>query len=117
MCTRIVPATLLYTLVVYLIVCLMFQVAEVSVVGAEDEMWGEAVCAVVRLRPENTNDRSVGGDRIGAQPNNLEWLRTWLSERVAPYRVPSRMVEVDEIPKNVMGKVNKKAIAVDFFSG
>ena len=88
-----------------------------SVVGAEDEMWGEAVCAVVRLRPEHTTDRSVSGDKIGTQPNNLEWLRTWLSERVAPYRVPSRMVEVDAIPKNVMGKVNKKAIAVEFFDG
>jgi non-ribosomal peptide synthetase component E (peptide arylation enzyme) len=39
-----------------------------------------------------------------------------LGERVAPYRVPSRLLEVEEIPKNVMGKVNKKQIAAEFFA-
>ena len=75
-----------------------------TVVGAEDEVWGQAVCALVRLR----SDASTGS-------NDLAWLQTWLRERIAAYKVPSRMLEVEMIPKNVMGKVNKKAIAADFF--
>ncbi len=81
-------------------------------VGADDEMWGQAVCALIRLRPDATGEQNPQSSR----PNGLEWLQTWLSERVAPYKVPSRMLEVDEIPKNVMGKVNKKAIAADYFA-
>lgn len=81
-------------------------------VGADDEMWGQAVCALIRLRPDATGEQNPQSSR----PNGLEWLQTWLSERVAPYKVPSRMLEVDDIPKNVMGKVNKKAIAADYFA-
>jgi malonyl-CoA/methylmalonyl-CoA synthetase len=94
------------------------QVAEVSVVGAADEMWGQAVCALIRLRPDTVGERRSDGPTVAPEPdraNNLEWLQTWLRERVAPYKVPSRMLEVEMIPKNVMGKVNKKAIAADFF--
>jgi malonyl-CoA/methylmalonyl-CoA synthetase len=75
-------------------------------------MWGQAVCALIRLRPDATGEQNPQSSR----PNGLEWLQTWLSERVAPYKVPSRMLEVDDIPKNVMGKVNKKAIAADYFA-
>lgn len=85
-------------------------------VGVPDEMWGQAVCALVRLRADATKDRASDGERPYVESNDLEWLRTWLKERVAPYRVPSRMLEVDAIPKNVMGKVNKKAIAAEFFT-
>ena len=74
-------------------------------------MWGQAVCALIRLRPGATSEQNPKASR----PNDLKWLQMWLSERVAPYKVPSRMLEVNEIPKNVMGKVNKKAIAADYF--
>jgi malonyl-CoA/methylmalonyl-CoA synthetase len=82
----------------------------VSVVGTDDEMWGQVVCALIRLRTD-----AIGEQNPNSSPNGLDWLQTWLGERVAPYKVPSRMLEVDDIPKNVMGKVNKKAIAADYF--
>ena len=85
-------------------------VAEVSVVGVDDEKWGQRVCAVVRLR-------EGAGLPADADAAGLGWLKGWLGERVAPYRVPSTMLSVGDIPKNVMGKVNKKAIAKEFFGG
>ena len=44
-------------------------------------------------------------------------LRCWAEHRMARYKVPSRIVVVDEIPKNAMGKINKKALKSLFFDG
>ena len=35
---------------------------------------------------------------------------TWIGHIMARYKVPSRIVIVDEFPKNAMGKINKKAL-------
>lgn len=80
-------------------------------VGADDETRGQVVCALIRLRPDATGEHNPDS----SASNGLEWLQTWLGERVAQYKVPSRMLEVNDIPKNAMGKVNKKAIAADYF--
>ena len=87
------------------------DVAEVTVVGVEDEKWGQRLCAVVRRRDAGPPEppEAEAAAQAGA------WLREWLAERVAPYRVPSAVVEVAAIPKNAMGKVNKKAVAAEFF--
>ena len=42
------------------------------------------------------------------------WLQEWLRERVAAERVPRVVRVVGEIPKNAMGKVNKKALAQEW---
>ena len=59
----------------------------------EDLEWGERVCAALVLA------------RDGAL--TLEQLRDWSRERLAPYKMPSRMLEVGELPRNAMGKVVK----------
>jgi malonyl-CoA/methylmalonyl-CoA synthetase len=41
---------------------------------------------------------------------NIENLRCWAEHRMARYKVPSRIVVLDEIPKNAMGKINKKSL-------
>ncbi|GJP42193.1 hypothetical protein CLOM_g1791 [Closterium sp. NIES-68] len=45
----------------------------------------------------------------------LDELRKWASTRVAGYKVPSRLRVVDKMPRNVMGKVNKKDLLRDLF--
>lgn len=75
-------------------------VADVAVVGVEDAEWGERVCAAVELE--------------GASSLSLEELRTWGKERLAPYKVPSRVREVDSLPRNAMGKVTKPAVKALF---
>ena len=79
------------------------DVAEAAVVGVEDEVYGQRVGAFVRTRPSAQ----------GARPLDGAALHAWLKERLAPYAVPSLDITrfVDDIPKNQMGKVNKKTLA------
>jgi fatty-acyl-CoA synthase len=68
-------------------------VAEVAVIGLPDERWGEAVVAVVALRP----DAAL----------SLEELRTFAGDRLARFKLPSRLEFVDILPRNPAGKVLK----------
>jgi long-chain acyl-CoA synthetase len=73
-------------------------VAEAAVVGFPDARLGEEVGAAVVLR--------VGADA------ELSEVRDWVKERVAPYKYPRRVWQVDELPKGPTGKILKRAIAV-----
>ncbi len=64
-----------------------------AVVGMEDAEWGERVSVAVELREGHTMD--------------LTSLRGWAKERLAVYKVPSRLLVLDELPRNAMGKVVK----------
>ena len=72
-------------------------VAECAVVGVADAEWGERVAAAVVL-----ND----GDAL-----DLPSLRIWAKERLAAHKVPSRLIVLDALPRNAMGKVMKPALA------
>ncbi|MGC2209450.1 MAG: acyl-CoA synthetase [Candidatus Korobacteraceae bacterium] len=71
-------------------------VAECAVVGVPDSEWGERVSAAVVLREGATLD--------------LESLRSWAKPRLASYKIPSRLLIVEALPRNAMGKVTKPAI-------
>ncbi len=72
------------------------SIEECAVVGIEDEEWGERVCAALVLRGEkNVSPESV---------------REWCGERLAPYKIPSRIITVGELPRNRMGKVMKPGV-------
>ncbi len=71
-------------------------IAECAVVGIPDAEWGERVAAAVVLREEQKLD--------------LERLRNWARERLASHKIPSRLLIVDALPRNAMGKVTKPAI-------
>jgi len=79
------------------------DIAECAVIGVEDEQWGERVAACVILNS-------------GAELT-LEALREWTKERLAPYKAPTRLMVVDGLPRNAMGKVQKPAIARMFLGG
>ncbi len=68
-------------------------VLECAVVGVDDPEWGERVCAVVVLRPGSTLD--------------LAALRAFARDRLASYKLPSRLDIVPELPRNTLGKVLK----------
>ncbi len=75
-------------------------VAECAVVGVPDPEWGERVAVAVVLREGDTLD--------------LERLRGWAKDRLASSKIPSRLLIVDALPRNAMGKVTKPAV-VDLF--
>ena len=71
-------------------------IAECSVVGLDDIEWGERVAAALVLNPD-------GKLTLGE-------LRDWGKKRLAPYKLPSVMLALTELPRNAMGKVIKPAV-------
>ena len=69
------------------------SIAECSVVGVPDDVWGERIGAAVVLRNGATLD--------------LEQLRAWARNELAPYKLPTLLHLADALPRNVMGKVLK----------
>jgi malonyl-CoA/methylmalonyl-CoA synthetase len=72
-------------------------IAECAVVGVPDPEWGERVGVAVVLR--------------AGQACDLEALRGWAKQRLAPHKVPSRLLVMNSLPRNAMGKVTKPAVA------
>jgi acyl-CoA synthetase (AMP-forming)/AMP-acid ligase II len=76
--------------------------SEVAVFGVPDSTKGEAIAAVFTLNAQN---------RLLSQQDAESRLRLLAKERLAPYKVPSQYFLLpDSIPKNAMGKVNKKEL-------
>jgi len=72
------------------------QVAESAVLGVEDPKWGEAACAVVVRKP-------------GAQLDEATVLALF-ADRLARFKHPRRIVFLDQLPKNALGKVQKSEL-------
>jgi malonyl-CoA/methylmalonyl-CoA synthetase len=83
------------------------SIVEVYVLGVDDDIYGQRVAALARLQT-TTSD----GDET---PLSLSELQEWCSSRISKHKIPTRLLVVDEVPKNAMGKVNKKEL-VGLFS-
>ena len=68
-----------------------------GVVGESDPMRGETPVAFVEAEEGKTPDP--------------EALRAWCRERLAGYKVPRRVVVVDELPRNPTGKILRRALS------
>lgn len=68
----------------------------------------------VREAAVMVNERKLGDKRliayVAADTRNSQELRTFLRERLPEYMVPSQFVEMDSLPLNPNGKVNRKAL-------
>ncbi|MFJ5678143.1 fatty acyl-CoA synthetase [Streptomyces sp. NPDC093097] len=87
------------------------QVAEVAVIGLPDERWIEAVTAVVVRRTDGA------GSADGAEGNGVVGEAELIAAaraRLAPFKVPKRVVFVDALPRNASGKVLKRALREQF---
>lgn len=73
------------------------KVSEVAVLGVPDEVWGEKVAAVVSLK-------------YPTDSMSLEDVKLFCESRMPPYSIPTVLKIVSNIPKNAMGKVNKKEL-------
>ena len=72
------------------------QIQECAVVGVADAEWGERVCAALVVFNEYQLTLAV--------------LRSWAKERLAVYKVPSKILIVEDLPRNAMGKVTKPKV-------
>lgn len=71
-------------------------VSEVGVVGVPHPHTGEAIKAWVVVRDRMTVDEDT--------------LITWCTERLARYKCPARILFVDELPRNVSGKLLRRSL-------
>ncbi|KAJ2719301.1 hypothetical protein GGI07_005295 [Coemansia sp. Benny D115] len=75
-------------------------IVDVAVVGVPSEEWGEIVAAAVTVKPGSSLEMAT--------------LKSWCYERMAHYKTPRLLRVVDTLPRNLMGKLDKKAVKALF---
>ncbi|RMJ25451.1 AMP-binding enzyme [Aspergillus sp. HF37] len=88
------------------------QITEAAVLGLPSEQWGQKVAAVVVVDAEAA---ATSSSRPGKKAWGAMDMRRALRERLAAYKIPQEMRVRDEIPRNAMGKVNKKMLVKEVF--
>ncbi|KAK8274439.1 hypothetical protein V6Z12_D10G073500 [Gossypium hirsutum] len=81
------------------------DIAECCVFGLPDKDYGEAVSAIVVLDSEQKRKQEESNSAF-----SLEELCNWAKGKLAPYKLPTRLMLWDSLPRNAMGKVNKKEL-------
>lgn len=79
------------------------DVEDVAVVGLPDEHSGEQVVAVVVLRDGATLDEAG--------------IRELVRAELTPYKVPKRVVQVDDLPRSLIGKVLRRQVRNGLLNG
>ncbi len=80
------------------------KVAEAAVVGAADEMTGQAVCAFVILRESALEDGEAAPDEL------IEELRKHVQKEIGAIAKPRQIMIVPELPKTRSGKIMRRLL-------
>ena len=79
---------------------------EAAVIAVPDARWGEIGVAVIVPRAPTVPD-TLTSDAVIA----------WCGERLARYKLPRRVVFVESLPRNAMGKVIKQELRERYAGG
>ena len=71
------------------------NILDCAVVGIPNDEWGELIVSAIVVKSKDIN---------------IEELNKWLRERMAAYKTPKKYLQVDELPRNAMGKVTKNDV-------
>lgn len=77
------------------------DVIDCSVMGIPDEKWGERIAALLVTKAKKEFSQSE--------------LKAWCEKTLPNYSIPTVIKYVDQIPRNPMGKMNKKELKKLFF--
>ena len=86
------------------------SVAQVCVIGTPDEKWGEAVTAVIVLRPDADSD-DAAVETMTAE------IQAAVKDRKGSVQSPKQVIIVDSVPVTALGKPDKKAVRARFWQG
>lgn len=75
---------------------------ETAIVGIPDPEWGERIVAVCVWRTPAIKDEF--------EKTDFKDIKNWLKTRLAHYKIPSKWISVEALPRNAMGKVTKPAL-------
>jgi len=82
-------------------------VSQVGVIGVPDEKWGEAITAIVVLRPDApSDDESIA--KLTSE------VTAAVKERKGSVQAPKQVIIADEIPVTALGKPDKKALRAKY---
>ena len=70
------------------------SISEVAVIGLPDDQWGEVVVAVIGLKEAKIVDK--------------EEILDFCKDKLSGYKRPEKIIIVDKLPRNSMGKILKK---------
>jgi fatty-acyl-CoA synthase len=79
-------------------------VLETAVIGVPDEEWGEAILAVVAPKP-------------GVELSAAEILELCANSELTSIKRPERVEFVDSLPKNAVGKIEKRTLRDQYWTG
>jgi malonyl-CoA/methylmalonyl-CoA synthetase len=79
------------------------NIIECAVVGLPDLEWGQKIAAIIVQKKETF------------PLIDIESLKLFLKDKIASYKIPKLVLNLDSIPKNSMHKINKKELVKLFF--
>jgi fatty-acyl-CoA synthase len=85
-------------------------VAQVCVIGTPDDKWGEAVTAVIVLRPDHPSDDAAVATLTAE-------IQEAVKERKGSVHSPKQVIVVDSVPVTALGKPDKKTVRAKFWEG
>lgn len=82
-------------------------IKDIAVVGLPDSTWGQRIGALIVI---DGNENNVEHKKIKKD------LKSWAETVLPPYSIPTVIKIVDEVPRNALGKVDKKSLLKNSFS-
>ena len=79
------------------------DIEDVAVMGLTDPVWGQRVFALIALKPN-------------AAPFEANTFKDWCIQKMPKYSIPTVVKTISKIPRNQMGKVNKKELLKQYES-